>query len=146
MGDLKVGGDMGLGKNLPKLSVSENFTRKFCKLVKNKIIKDKELFFQHKPTPEAPGHMCECHTPSRHSSCSLSYFPTFDGTQAPTVVHCLGLQQSHCVHLRIGETESTVHETNQSTCSVWRKAANVISMTLPQDRRHSYLETKHARF
>lgn len=27
VGDRKVGGDMGLGKNLPKLSVSENFTR-----------------------------------------------------------------------------------------------------------------------
>lgn len=45
-----------------------------------------------------------------------------------------------------GETESTVHETKQSTCSVWRTAANAISMTLPQDRCHSYLETKHARF
>lgn len=86
--------------------------------------------------------MCECHIPSHHASCSLS----FDGTQALTEVHCFGLKQSHCVHLRIGETENTVHEKNQSMYSVWRMAANVISMTLPQDRRHSYLETKHARF
>lgn len=75
--------------------------------------------------------MYECHTPSHNVSCSLSYFPTFDGTQALTVVCCFGLKQSHCVHLRIGETENTVHEKNQSLCSVWRMTANVITMTLP---------------
>lgn len=32
VGDWKVGGDMGLRKNLPKLSVSENFTRKLVTL------------------------------------------------------------------------------------------------------------------
>lgn len=49
-GDLKGGRDMGLGGGLPKFRVSENSTRKLWKLIKNKIIKGKEVFCQHKPT------------------------------------------------------------------------------------------------